>query len=81
MSIHIDANGIETASNKGFDGPIVVTPSYADLGYKGYCFRILVRADPEIRMLQGLVKPSRVATALLKDLTKKHLVANGQPTQ
>jgi U3 small nucleolar RNA-associated protein 22 len=70
------ADGIETAGEKGFDGPIVVTPSYTDLGYKGYCFRILVRADPEIRMLQGLVKPSRVATALLKDLTKKHLVAS-----
>jgi U3 small nucleolar RNA-associated protein 22 len=69
------ANGIETSGEKSFDGPIVVTPTYADLGYKGYCFRVLVRADPEIRMLQGLVKPSAVASNLLKDLTKRHLVA------
>jgi U3 small nucleolar RNA-associated protein 22 len=70
------ANGIETSGEKGFDGPIVVTPTYADVGYKGYCFRIYVRADPEIRMLQGLVKPSPVATALLKTLTKKHIIAS-----
>ena len=70
------ANGIEMSGEKGFDGPISVTPSYADLGYKGYCFRVLVRADPEIRMLQGLVKPNSVARGLLKDLTRKHVIAS-----
>ena len=53
----------------------MVTPSYLDLGYKGYCFRILVRADPEIKMLQGLIRPSPVASALLKDLTRIHVTA------
>lgn len=70
------ANGIETSGEKGFDGPILVTPSYAELGYKGYCFRILVRADPEIKMLQGLVKPSPVAATLFKELTRRHLIAS-----
>jgi U3 small nucleolar RNA-associated protein 22 len=70
------ANGIEDMGEDGFEGPITVTPSYAELGYKGYCFRILVRADPEIKMLQGLQNPSQEAAALLKDLTQKHLVAS-----
>ncbi|KAL3914887.1 MAG: hypothetical protein SGILL_005901 [Bacillariaceae sp.] len=69
------ANGIDNLNDKNFDGPTVVTPSYLDLGYKGYCFRIIVRADPEIKMLQGLVRPSPVASALLKDLTKMHVTA------
>jgi U3 small nucleolar RNA-associated protein 22 len=70
------ANGIEAMGEDGFEGPITVTPSYAELGYKGYCFRILVRADPEIKMLQGLQNPSQEAAALLKNLTRKHLVAS-----
>jgi U3 small nucleolar RNA-associated protein 22 len=70
------ANGLEKCGEDGFEGPITVTPSYAELGYKGYCFRILVRADPEIRMLQGLQKPSPAASALLKDLTRKHILAS-----
>jgi U3 small nucleolar RNA-associated protein 22 len=69
------ANGIENLNEKCFDGPAVVTPSYLDLGYKGYCFRIIVRADPEIKMLQGLVRPSPAASALLKDLTRIHVTA------
>jgi U3 small nucleolar RNA-associated protein 22 len=70
------ADAIETSGNKDFDEHVLVTPTYADLGFKGYCFRVLVRADPEIRMLQGLVQPSPVASALLAELTKKHLVAS-----
>ena len=69
------ANGIEGSNSKDFDGPIQVTTNYLDLGYQGYCFRILVRADPEIKMLQGLVQPSPVASSLLKTLTRVHIVA------
>ena len=69
------ANGIDSFSDKNFDGPTVVTPTYLEIGYQGYCFRILVRADPEIKMLQGLVRPSASAAALLKDLTRIHVTA------
>jgi len=69
------AKAIEGVNNKDFDGPMHVTPNYLDLGYKGYCFRILIRADTEIKLLQGLVKPSPVACSLLKTLTRVHIVA------
>jgi U3 small nucleolar RNA-associated protein 22 len=72
-------NGIESmgkgGGGGGFDGPIVVTSHYAELGYKGYCFRIMVRADPELRMLQGLNHPTREAAVLLQHLTRKHVLA------
>lgn len=70
------ANGIETCGNKDFDGLITVCPTYADIGYKGYCFRIFVRADPEIQMLQRLVTPSPAALQLLEDLTRRHVLAS-----
>ncbi|CAB9514855.1 Nucleolar protein 6 [Seminavis robusta] len=73
------ANGIEdmisAGSRDGFEGPIVVTPSYLELGFRGYAFRLKVRADPEIRLLRGLFEPSTEATALLKALTREHIVS------
>jgi U3 small nucleolar RNA-associated protein 22 len=69
------ANGINHMKNGNFDGPVVVTPSYLDLGYKGYCFRIIVRADPEIRLLKGLSNPSPQAVSLLRDLNRTHVLA------
>jgi U3 small nucleolar RNA-associated protein 22 len=60
----------------GFDGPTQVTPTYADVGYMGYVFRVFVRADPELKLLRGLTKPSPEAAALLRTLTKKHVVAS-----
>jgi U3 small nucleolar RNA-associated protein 22 len=74
------ANGIydmKTSSRsetEGFDGIMNVTPGYLDIGYKGYVFRIHVRADPEIRLLRGLVKPSPEAAALLRSLTREHII-------
>ena len=70
-------NGIESMgkTNHGFDGPILVTPNYAELGYKGHCFRILIRADPELRMLRNLHNPTREAVAVLTYLTRKHVLA------
>jgi U3 small nucleolar RNA-associated protein 22 len=70
------ANGIEKSGDKDFDGVVNVCPTYADIGYRGYCFRIIVRADPEIHMLQRLVTPSPAASQLLKDLTLRHILAS-----
>ena len=50
----------------GFEGPIQVTSSYMDIGYKGYSWRILVRADPELHMLRKLQKPTPEAASLLR---------------
>jgi U3 small nucleolar RNA-associated protein 22 len=69
------ANSIESTNNRDFDGPIQVTTNYLDIGYRGYCFRIFVRADPEIKMLQGLVRPSPIASSILKTLTRANVVA------
>lgn len=70
------ANGIEKIGDDNFDGLLTVCPTHADIGYKGYCFRIIVRADPEIQMLQRLVTPSLAASQLLTQLTKIHLLAS-----
>lgn len=47
-----------------FDGPIDVTPTYLDVGYRGYSWRIIVRADEELRMLRTLRSPTAEASAL-----------------
>ena len=72
------ATGIEglRRGNEGFEGPIHVTPQYMDVGYKGYSWRIVVRADPELHLLRGLFRPSPEATALLQLLTKEHVIAS-----
>ena len=72
--------GIEAMKESGlyrdeFDGPMVVTPAYADIGFMGYVFRVMVRADPEIKLLESLVKPSREAMSHLRLLTHHHVVA------
>ena len=75
------ANGIEAMKETsrgecdGFAGPITVTPNYVDVGFRGYMFRIRVRADPEIRLLRSLLKPSVEAAALLRDLTRENIVS------
>jgi U3 small nucleolar RNA-associated protein 22 len=70
------ANGIESMKHAfDFDGPIHVTPSYMDVGYKGYLWRITVRADPELNMLRKLQQPSPEAVSLLRVLTRDHVVS------
>jgi U3 small nucleolar RNA-associated protein 22 len=73
------ANGIESMKTRGscpgFDGSIVVTPSHLTLGYQGYSWRILVRADPELYLLRGLQKPSDDAKRILSTLIKDHVSA------
>lgn len=70
------AESIEGMANSDFGGPITVCPTYADIIYKGYCFRILVRADPEIQMLRRLTNPSPLALALLVKLENTHVLAS-----
>ncbi len=69
------ANSIKGLNNRDFDGPMHVNTNHLDIGYRGYCFRIYIRPDPEIRLLKGLVRPSPVASSLLKTLTRVHVVA------
>jgi len=57
----------------GFDGPIDVTPNYLDVGYRGYSFRIIVRADQELRMLRNLLNPTQEAVALRLSLINRHV--------
>jgi U3 small nucleolar RNA-associated protein 22 len=66
----------EMADCDGFDGLTQITPTYADVGYMGYIFRVFVRADPELKLLRGLKKPSPDAASNLRTLTKKHVVAS-----
>lgn len=56
-----------------FDGPIDVTPTYLDVGYRGYSWRIIVRADQELRMLRTLKHPTAEASALRSSLINRHV--------
>ena len=63
--------GIEKMKNSGvsscalFDGSIDVMPTYLDLGYNGYDFRIIVRAaDEELKMLYNIRNPSQEAVTM-----------------
>jgi len=74
------ADGIEEMKQKGettdFNGPIVVTPSFLTLGYRGYSWKIIVRADPELHFLRGLQKPNNEALHLLQLLTRDHIISS-----
>jgi U3 small nucleolar RNA-associated protein 22 len=59
--------------HEGFDGPIDVTPNYLDLGYRGFSWRITVRADQEMRMLKKLRNPTPEAKALQLSLVNRHV--------
>jgi U3 small nucleolar RNA-associated protein 22 len=71
--------GIEAMKRKksidGFEGPCVVTPFGLLIGYRGYSWRIIVRADPELYLLGNLVSPSEQAKSILKSLTRQHIRA------
>mmetsp|Transcript_2252 Transcript_2252/g.3339 ORF Transcript_2252/g.3339 Transcript_2252/m.3339 type:complete len:1276 (+) Transcript_2252:234-4061(+) len=74
------ADGIEEMKGKGenadFDGPIIVTPSFLTLGYRGYSWKIVVRADPELHFLRSLQKPNEGALHLLQVLTREHIISS-----
>lgn len=75
------AEGIEKMKSTGdyscalFDGPMYVMPTYLDLGYNGYNFRIIVRADEELKMLQSLRNPSQEAIAMKQLIRKRNLLS------
>jgi len=56
-----------------FDGPIDVTPTYLDVGYRGYSWRVIVRADQELRMLKNLSNPTDEAKSLRLSLINRHV--------
>ena len=56
-----------------FGGPINVTPSYVELGFRGYSWRIIVHADQELKMLSELRNPSQEAINLGRVLRKRHV--------
>ena len=73
------ADGVEGMKERGeagsanFDGPMNVSPSHIDFGYSGYVWRIVIRADQEMKMLSGLRNPSPDAVALRQALRKNHI--------
>jgi U3 small nucleolar RNA-associated protein 22 len=79
-------DGIESMKKTGYGGSSLfygspcVTSAYADVAWMGYVFRIRVRADPELKMLRSLNKPTDEASSLLRELTRQHLVAPSHHT-
>ena len=61
---------------QGFYGSTAVASDHADFCFKGYVFRVHVRADPELKLLSDLNQPSEEARKLLQVLTKKHVVGS-----
>lgn len=59
-----------------FEGPMIVTPTYADICFSGYVFRVFVRADPEIKLLRSLrTVRSPESASLLQSLTRTTVAA------
>ena len=56
-----------------FDGPIDNTPTYLQIGYRGYSWRIIVRADQELKMLKG-IKNSTDEARRLQNVSSEHWV-------
>lgn len=73
------AEGVEAMKEKNdpssapFDGPMNVSPTHIDFGYSGYVWRIIIRADQEMHILNGLRNPSPEAITLRQALKKNHL--------
>lgn len=74
------ADGIEKMKDRGdpecrfFEGSMNVAPSYLEFGYKGYVWRVVIRADQELKMLTSLRNPSAEAIALRQVLRKNHVI-------
>ncbi|KAL7575587.1 hypothetical protein ACA910_020158 [Epithemia clementina (nom. ined.)] len=64
------------SSRRFATGASYVTSDYADICFKGYVFRVYVRADTELKFLREMVQPTDEAVTLLASLTKKHVVAS-----
>jgi U3 small nucleolar RNA-associated protein 22 len=74
------ADGIEKMKHRGdpessyFEGSMNVAPSYLEFGYRGYVWRVVIRADQELKMLANLRNPSAEAIALRQVLRKNHVI-------
>jgi U3 small nucleolar RNA-associated protein 22 len=74
------ADGIEKMKDRNdpdsicFEGPMNVAPSYLEFGYKGFVWRVVIRADQELKMLNKLRNPSAEATTLRQILRKNHVI-------
>ncbi len=73
------ADGIDEMKETGdrevalFDGPMNVSPTHIEFGYCGYVWRIIIRADQEMKMLNQLRNPSAEAIQLRQILRKNHI--------
>lgn len=70
----IKAIGANNAN--AFKGTPIVTVEYAEIIYQGYLFRIFVRADPEMKLLQNLTVPNPEAIDLFEGLYERHVIAS-----
>ena len=74
------ADGVEGMKERGdhdvalFDGPMNVSPTHIDFGYSGYVWRIIIRADQEMKMLNELRNPSTDAIVSRQALRKNHII-------
>jgi U3 small nucleolar RNA-associated protein 22 len=75
------ANGIERLRQRkfsgveGFNGVIHVTPLYADIPFQGYLFRVCVRCDQELKMLQALNQSDGDTISVYRGLRSQYVVA------
>jgi U3 small nucleolar RNA-associated protein 22 len=78
------ANGIDKLKKSGNADSIcqyfdekstMVTPSYAIFCFMGYVFRVTIKADREIQIIQHLQNPNIDAWRLLQTLTKQSIIA------
>jgi len=68
--------GIEKYGDQEFDGLFAVDTAHAYLGYRGYCFKLMIASDAEINLLRRLARPSPSSLDLLRHLTQKHVIAS-----
>jgi len=66
------AEGIEKEKPKA---QCIVTPTHIDVGFQGYSFRLIVRPDEELRLIEGLKNPTPAAQELKMHLKKHYIVA------
>ncbi len=71
-----DMKGRKEPGSSLFDGPMNVTPSHIEFGFSGYVWRVIIRADQELKILEALRNPSREAITLRKLLIQRHVTAS-----
>eukprot|EP00593_Proboscia_inermis_P010125 CAMPEP_0171298618 /NCGR_PEP_ID=MMETSP0816-20121228/7389_1 /TAXON_ID=420281 /ORGANISM="Proboscia inermis, Strain CCAP1064/1" /LENGTH=602 /DNA_ID=CAMNT_0011773785 /DNA_START=26 /DNA_END=1834 /DNA_ORIENTATION=- len=59
---------------------ILVTPLYMDVPYRGYCFRVSIRPNEELILLENLKSPTKEALELKRVLLRKHIISASHHT-